>query len=77
MKILILLERIKWFIYDHLPATKGELLELNEMILEITDSVQEYELLIRNDMRLLFNEMQTKKEKPKETKKNVDDNMFG
>ena len=77
MKILILLERIKWFIYDHLPATKGELLELSEMVLEMVEATQEYELLIRNDMRLLFNEMQAKKEKPKETKKNVNDNMFG
>ena len=75
MKIL---ERIKWFIYEHLPATKGELMEFDEMLLELVDSVQEYELLMRNDMRLMFNAMNKPNEKKpgKKTKSN-NDRMFG
>ena len=75
MKIL---ERIKWFIYVHLPATKGELMEFDEMLLELVDSVQEYELLMRNDMRLMFNAMNTTNEKkPGKESKDKNDKMFG
>lgn len=76
MKIL---EKIKWFIFDHLPATKGEIMELGEVVLEMVEATQEYELLMRNDMRLMFNEMNKGKAKkvPAKKPKNVNDRMFG
>lgn len=75
MKIL---KRIKWFIYDHLPATKAELMDLDEMLLELVEANQEYELLMRNDMRLMFNQMnKTNEKKLGKKSKTVNDRMFG
>ena len=71
------LNRIKQFIWWHSPFVwRNELLDVEEMVLQLIEANQEYELLMRNDLRLMFNEMHAKKETPKKSKKQ-NDRMFG
>lgn len=75
MKIL---DSIKRFIWWYSPFVwKTELLEIEEAMLEMIEAIQEYELLMRNDMRLMFNEMNKGKAKKVPAKKNGTGNMYG
>lgn len=90
MKIL---DKLKRYIRSHSPFVwNSELIELEEAIAEINkakrelaenvlvsiEATQEYELLMRNDMRLMFEAM-NKINAPKEVKKpkNGTGNMYG
>lgn len=76
MKII---ERIKQFIWWHCPfAWRDELLSVEETLLELIEANQEYELLMRNDLRLMFDAMNKMNEKkPVEKKKTETGHMFG
>jgi hypothetical protein len=76
MKIL---ERIKQFIWWYCPfAWRDELLSVEETLLELVAANQEYELLMRNDLRLMFNAMNKMNEKkPVEKTEEKNDFMFG
>jgi len=76
MKII---DRIKQFIWLCCPfAWKEELLDVEETVLELIKANQEYELLMRNDLRLMFNAMNKMNEKkPVEKTEEKNDFMFG
>ena len=70
MKII---ERIKSFIWWHSPFVwRTELIEVEEMFLELIEANQEYELLMRNDLRLMFNAMTEMNAKKPEAKSESD-----
>lgn len=63
---------------EFLIKTQDALGETQKNILTFVDAVHENELLMRNDMRLMFNEINSKaKPKVSEKKKNGTGNMYG
>jgi len=78
MKIKEMLSWVKWFIYFHLPVSRGELVDLSDVVLEMVDSTHEYELLMRSDMRLMFNQMneQNQKKPVKKSENDSDNDMM-
>ena len=74
-----ILDKIKSFIWWHSPFVwRSELIEIEDMFIKLFEANQEYELLMRNDMRLMFNAMNKMNEKkPDKKNKNGTGNMYG
>lgn len=62
---------------EFLIETQDALGETQKSILTFVDAFHENELLMRNDMRLIFNEISNKAKPKKPAKKNGTGNMYG
>lgn len=68
-----LIDKIKM----HLPVSRQQLLYVQIDVLEMVKATQESEVLIRNDIRLMFNQMTEAKKKPTKKKNVSQDKMYG